>query len=189
MSVVVDDACLLIQLTCPFVHKERYEWTRLPMSFRRCTLQTLSTRASTRPPPGDSSKRRHPVELRKTRLAPRVPLSNSPISGWSRAAIVGSASKEYLRRCRSLEATAFSSPPEFHMHCVIAREPAHVVSAKLRRKIVVTRSSTAAEVRPPRSFSDCFSLILYTRSLSRVYFRHSYWSKRTTNKTGLFTRV
>ena len=70
-----------------------------------------------------------------------------------------------------------------------SREPAHVVSAKLRRKIVITRSSTAAEVRPPRSFSDCFSSILYTRSLSRVYFRHSYWSKRTTNKTGLFRRV
>lgn len=30
-------------------------------------------------------------------------------------------------------------PPEFHMRCAIAREPAHVASAKLRRKIVVTR--------------------------------------------------
>ena len=36
---------------------------------------------------------------------------------------------------------------------------ADVVSAKLRRKIVVTRSSTAAEVRPPRSFSDGASSI------------------------------
>src|SRR5260370_21002872 len=114
MSVVVDDACLFIQLTCLFVHRERYRWTRSPMSFRRCTLQTLSTRESTRPPPGDSSKRRsHPVELPRTRLAPQVPLSDSPISGWSRAAIVCSASKEYLTRCRSLDALAFSSPPEF----------------------------------------------------------------------------
>src|SRR5260370_38772348 len=126
MSVVVDDACLFIQLTCLFVHRERYRWTRSPMSFRRCTSQTLSTRASTRPPPGDSSKRRsHPVELPRTRLAPRVPLSNSPISGWSRAAIVGSAPKEDLTRCRSLEAIACSAPPQYHIHCVTPLEPPH----------------------------------------------------------------
>src|SRR5258708_9227680 len=107
MSVVVDDTCLFIQLTCPFVHRERYRWTRLPMSFRRCTLQTLCTRASKRPPPGDSSKRRsHPVQLPRTLLAPRVPLSNSPISGWSHAAIVGSPSSGYLTLCCSLHAIA-----------------------------------------------------------------------------------